>query len=208
MALGMTLNGAEGATEAGIKETLGIGKMELQVINQSYQSLIKLLVELDPKVEMNIGNSLWGDDDFAINQSFKDTLQTYFNARVDELDFDDPAAADIINDWVNEQTNGRIERIIDGIIPPDIVLYLINAIYFKGDWLSQFDPDDTQPADFYLQDGSAVRVDMMSQKSPIPIFRSDEVTMAELAYGDSLYTMTILMPADPIRPSMILLKNQ
>jgi len=101
---------------------------------------------------------------------------------------------------VNEQTNGRIERIIDGIIPPDIVLYLINAIYFKGDWLSQFDPDDTQPADFYLQDGSAVQVDMMSQKSPIPIFRSDEVTMAELAYGDSLYTMTILMPADPQTP--------
>lgn len=196
MALGMTLNGAEGTTKTGIKKTLGMSEMELQAINQSYQSLIKLLIELDPKVEMTIGNSLWGREGFPINQSFKDTLKTYFDARTDELDFSDPAAADVINDWVNEQTNGRIEQIVDPPIPNDIVLYLINTIYFKGDWLYQFDPEDTKPADFHLPDGSTVQVDMMRQKLPMATYRSDEVHMGELAYGDSLYKMTILMPGD------------
>jgi len=194
MALGMTLNGAAGSTQTGIKETLGMGEMQLQAINESYQSLIKLLVELDPKVDMNIGNSLWGREGFPIQQSFKDTLQTYFNARADELDFADPAAADVINDWVNEQTNGRIEEIIEGPIPRDIVLYLINTVYFKGDWLYQFDEEDTRSTPFTLADESTVQVDMMSQKMPLASLKSEQVHMAELAYGDSLYKMTILMP--------------
>lgn len=201
MALGMTLNGAEGETKAGIKETLNMSELELQSINQSYQSLIKLLVELDPKVEMNIGNSLWGDANFPILQSFKDTLQTYFGARVDELDFSDPASVNIINDWVGEQTNGRIEQIIEDQIPDDLVLYLINTIYFKGDWLTQFDPEETRPADFYMEDGSSVKVDMMTREETLTAaFSSDEVEMGELVYGDSLYKMTFLMPADRNMP--------
>ncbi|MBN2733167.1 MAG: serpin family protein [Balneolaceae bacterium] len=199
MALGMTLNGAAGETQTGMKEALGISELELQAINQSYQSLMKLLVELDPKVKLNIGNSLWGREGFPINQSFKDILKTYFDARVDELDFTTPAAADTINQWVNDQTNGRIEEIIKSI-PNNIILYLINAIYFKGDWLYQFDPEDTKPADFHLQDGSTVDVEMMSQEAPVAVYRSNEVHMAELAYGDSLYQMTILMPADKKTP--------
>jgi serpin B len=199
MALGMTLNGAKGETAAGIKETLDMREMELQAINKSYQSLIKLLVELDPKVEMRIGNSLWGRKGFAINPAFKDTLKTYFNARVDSLDFSDPAAADVINDWVNDQTNGRIEKIIDEI-PDDLLLYLVNTVYFKGDWLAQFDPEDTNKEDFKLEDGSTVEVNMMSRETDLATFRSDKVQMADLAYGDSLYNMTILMPADPAVP--------
>lgn len=199
LALGMTLNGAAGETKAGIQETLDMTEMELQEINQSYQSLIKLLVELDPKVKMNIGNSLWARKGFTVRQEFKDTLHTYFDARLDSLDFADPAAVDIINGWVEEQTNGRIEEIIEEI-PGNVVLYLINAIYFKGDWLYQFDPEDTQTEDFHLEDGSTVQVDMMNKKMPVATYRSQEVEVADLAYGDSLYTMTILMPADSDTP--------
>lgn len=200
MALGMTLNGAEGTTQSGIKETLGMSRMKLQAINKSYQSLIKLLITLDDEVDIAIGNSIWGDDGFVISQHFKDTLQTYFDARVDELDFDDPAAADVINNWVNDQTNGRISQIVQSPIPSDIVLYLINTIYFKGNWVHQFDPAYTRNAPFYLQDGSSVqvKVNMMRRREmPTAIFSSENVEMAELAYGDSLYKMTILMPANP-----------
>lgn len=201
MALGMTLNGAGGETKAGIKQTLGMSEMDLQAINRSYQSFITLLSELDSKVEMDIGNSVWGGKGFSINQSFKDTLKTYFDARADELDFSKPSAVDVINGWVNDQTKGRIEKIMDGSIPSDIVLYLINTVYFKGNWLAQFDSDDTKPEDFYLEDGSIVQVDMMSRgELSLAEFRSDKVEMAEIAFGDSLYQMMILMPADTLTP--------
>lgn len=201
MALGMTLNGAAGETQVAIKETLNLNELKLQAINQSYQSLIDLLINLDHQVDMNIGNSLWSRQGFSINQTFKDTLQTYFDARVEELDFSDPAAANVINDWVNEQTNGRIEKIISGSISPQVVLYLINAIYFKADWLYQFDTDDTKPADFYLANGSTVQADMMNlSRTPMAAFRSDEVQMLELPYGDSLFTMTVLLPANAETP--------
>jgi serpin B len=199
MALGMTLNGAEGTTRTGIKETLGMSEMELQAINQSYQSLIPLLLEADPKVKMRIGNSLWGHEGFDIRQSFKDTLKTYFDARVESLNFSDPGASDVINDWVQAQTNGRIEQIIEDI-PDEMVLYLINTIYFKGDWLYQFDAEETRPQDFRLDDGSTVQVDMMNKKIPVATYRSEKVAMADLAYGDSLFTMTILMPGDSQTP--------
>ena len=77
---------------------------------------------------------------------------------------------------------------------------LINTVYFKGNWLYQFDAENTKPADFHLPDGSTVQVDMMSQQLPLASYRSDEVQMAELAYGDSLYKMTILMPGDAEKP--------
>ncbi|MCW9708035.1 serpin family protein [Fodinibius salsisoli] len=195
MALGMTLNGAAGSTRAGMKETLDMSEMELQEINQSYQTLISLLLGADPKVKMRIGNSLWGRKGFDISQSFKDTLKTYFGARVDSLDFSNPSSVDTINGWVEEQTNGRIEQIIEEI-PPNMVLYLINAIYFKADWLYQFDSEDTQPEDFHLEDGSTVQVDMMNKKIPVATYTSEKVAMADLAYSDSLFTMTILMSGD------------
>ncbi|WP_185958275.1 serpin family protein [Fodinibius sediminis] len=200
MALGMMLNGAEGATLSGIKETVDMTEMELQAINQSYQSLTELLLDLDPKVEIQIANSLWGREGFTIAPDFYETLQTYFSARVASLDFSKASSADIINDWVCAETNDRIPAIIDGSIPSEVVLYLINTTYFKGNWLYRFDPEDTKPGQFQLEDGSSVQVEMMRQNAPIATFRSEIVQMAEMAYGDSLYQMTILMPSDPDVP--------
>jgi serpin B len=196
MALGMTLNGAAGETKGGIEKTLVMSGMKLHAINKSYESLIELLVNLDPKVKINIANSLWSRKGFSIKQSFKDSLQTYFNARASELDFDDPNAKNTINHWVKNQTNGRIKKIISSRIPSHLMLYLINATYFKGNWLYKFDSDDTKPAPFHLEEGSTVQVDMMHRKSPLATYVSDDVKMAQLAYGDSLYQMTILMPGN------------
>ncbi len=198
MALGMTLNGAADETKAGTERTLGMSSMKLHAINKSYKSLIKFLVNLDPKVKINIANSLWSRKGFPIEQSFKDSLQTYFNARAEALDFDDSHAKDVINRWVKKQTNGRIKKIISSRIPSNLMLYLINATYFKGNWRDKFDPEDTQQAPFHLEDGTTVQVNMMSRdETSTPVFYSDKVNMVQLAYADSLYQMDILMPTDP-----------
>lgn len=199
MALAMTINGAEGQTYGDMKEALYLSGMELDEINEAFQSLIDLLVTVDPAVTVKIANSIWYRDELPVEQDFLDRVREYFDARIQGLDFQDPASVDVINDWVAENTEGMIEEIIDEI-PDHMVMYLINALYFKGDWLRPFDSDDTQPADFKLENGETVEVDMMEQEGNFAIYSSNEVKLIELPYGDSLYTMTVLMPAAEYMP--------
>ena len=199
MALSMALNGAEEETYEEMREVMHLHAMGKKEINEAFKSLIELLTDLDPKVTLQIANSVWHRLSLPVKEDFLERLTIYYGAKVQELDFADPASVDIINDWVSENTEGLIETIIDEI-PDEMVMYLINALYFKGDWLRPFDTDDTRPRDFRLEDGSSVQVDMMRQESRFATYFSDEVQMIELPYGDSLFSMTVLMPNDPEMP--------
>ena len=195
MALGMTLNGAEGATRTAMEETLALNGLSQKEINESYQSLIELLAGLDPKVQMRLANSIWYRDTFSVRSAFIDTNKMYFDAEVAGLDFSSPQAAETINGWVEEKTQGKIPKIVPARIPPEMVMYLINAIYFKGDWTYQFDEKKTEEAPFTLADGSEKTVDMMHRTEPTFAHYGDETLEAvDLPYGDSLYTMTVLVP--------------
>lgn len=195
MALAMTLNGAEGETFGQMRETLKLQGMNLEQINDAFKSLIDLLVNVDPEVTFKIANSIWYEEDFSVKPDFLERVQSHYKASIHELDFLDPASVNTINQWVKENTEGLIEKIIDEI-GDEMVMYLINALYFKGDWLRQFDKKDTRPSDFYLENGQTVTVDMMYQQDRFATYFSDEVEMIELPYGDSLFTMTVLLPAD------------
>ncbi len=199
MALSMAMNGAEEETYEEMRDVLHLHAMGKKEINEAFKSLIELLIELDPKVTLQIANSVWHRLSLPVKEDFLERLTEYYGAKVQELNFADPASVDIINDWVRENTEGLIETIIDEI-PDDMVMYLINALYFKGDWLRPFDTDDTRPGDFRLEDGSSVQVDMMRQESRFATYFSDEAQMIELPYGDSLFSMTVLMPNDPEMP--------
>ncbi|SMO48175.1 serpin family protein [Gracilimonas mengyeensis] len=196
VALGMTMNGAQGETQEQMRQTLAFHGMDIEEINEGYRFLIERLITADPSVQMQIANSVWNRQEFEVNADFLDKLETYFDAEAQELDFDDPSSVDTINNWVEDNTNGLIETIIDRI-PPSMVMYLINAIYFKGDWTHTFDKEDTKSRPFYLENGSEINVDMMRQDGAFNTYFSDEVRMIDLPYGDSLYTMSLMMPADP-----------
>ena len=196
MALGMTLNGAEDSTRAAMKEALAVGGLSQAEINASYRSLIDLLVGLDPKVRFQLANSIWYRQGFSVEPSFLDTNEEYFDAEVTALDFTSPQAIETINGWVKENTEGKIEKILESI-DPDHVMFLINAIYFQGDWRYQFDEEKTEEASFTLADGSEATVDMMEMtdfEEPLPYYRGDTFEAVDLPYGDSLYTMTVLVP--------------
>lgn len=160
MALGMTYNGANGSTEEAMRTTLELSDLTLEEINESYKSLIEYLVGLDPEVEFDIANSIWYRQGWTFEEDFLGRCETYFNALVNGLDFNDPNAKDIINDWVSENTNGKIEEIVDYIDPLD-VMFLINAIYFNGTWTYEFDENLTQEDMFNLLDGSQISCEMM-----------------------------------------------
>lgn len=197
MALGMTLNGADGDTYDAMRETLELTGLTEEEINRSYRSLIDLLTAMDPKVIFQIANSIWYRDTFPIDSVFVSLNSEYFDAEVEGLDFSAPGAAGIINAWVDEKTNGRIEEIVDDPIEAMTVMFLINAIYFKGDWTYQFDLEDTQDAPFTLSDGSTKQVPTMYLSDiSFPYYNGESYQAVDLAYGDSLFSMTIILP-DP-----------
>lgn len=196
MALGMTYNGARAATQEAMAKTLELQGMSIQEVNESYRSLIDLLRSLDPKVDFRIANSIWYRLGLPVRQEFIDLNRAFFDAAVRALDFQRPDAPDTINDWVKTNTSGKIEKIID-VIPDEIVMYLINAIYFNGSWTYRFDKDKTQRERFQLADGGDTEVPMMYRgNAPLRLYAGNGFTAADLPYGGDAFSMTILLP-DP-----------
>ncbi|MFQ5639825.1 MAG: serpin family protein [bacterium] len=198
MALGMTLNGANGETQAAMEQTMELSGLTTDEINRSYQSLIKLLTNLDRKIIFQIANSIWTRQDWTFEQDFIDINKTYFDAVVQSLDFNDPKAVDIMNSWVKENTNGLIEEIIEAPIDPLTVMFLINAIYFKGTWTYEFDKEQTKDDVFILLDGVQKTVEMMHLNGDLPYFENESLQAVDLPYGDGLFSMTILLPKSEV----------
>jgi serine protease inhibitor len=193
MALGMTRNGAAGSTLEAMTNTLGFSGMTETEINESYQYIIETFSALDPKVKLQIANSIWYKDNFTVEQAFVLSNQQYFNAEVSKLDFSKPTAVDIINAWVNEKTNKLIPEIIDQI-PADAVMYLINAVYFKGQWRYQFETKNTVQKPFTLSDGTQVQAPAMNQHEKHPYFKGSGFEAIELPYNQGNFNMVVLLP--------------
>ena len=194
MALGMAYNGADGETRAEMHSMLEFGDLTAAEINQSYRNLIELLSSADPDVTFEIANSIWYRAGFSILSEFLQLNTTYFDAVVQALDFDRSDATDMINAWVNEKTHEKIPTIVDSPINPRTVMFLINAIYFKGTWTYEFDPERTQDAPFYLKDGSQTTCEMMRHKATHGYYANDQIQIADLTYGEIGFSMTIILP--------------
>jgi len=194
MALGMTMNGAAGQTLDEMRSTLGFGAQPAAEINGSYRSLIDMLRALDRTVDVRIANAIWYREGFPFETSFLDESRQFFDAKVAPLDFAAAGAVPTINDWVKASTNGKIESIVDGPIPSDVVMYLINAIYFNGSWTTRFDRSLTKPDQFTTVDGSAAPIAMMRRTDTVRVAETADAQVVELPYGGDAYAMTIILP--------------
>lgn len=193
MALGMTMNGARGETLDGMRSALGFGERPLEELDASYQTLLDLLRGVDASVEIRIANSVWAKQGFPFEASFQSTVARYFDAEVATVDFGAPATLGTINGWVKRGTNGRIETILESI-PADAVMYLINAVYFKGSWRERFDPKATRDAPFTAADGSVRTVKMMHRVGGGRFFQAPGVRGVELPYGRDAFVMDVVLP--------------
>jgi serpin B len=195
MALGMALAGAENDTYTTMRGALGLQGLTRDQIGMASETLIALLTNLDPSVHMEIGNSVWLRTGFQPEEAYIEDVETHFDALISILDFDDPTAADTINAWVSDATDGLIDGIVDPPIDPLTVAFLINAIYFQGDWTLQFDPADTRPGDFRRDDGTVVSAPFMSQSDgEFPFAWSEEYVAVELPYGGEAFAMVVVVP--------------
>ncbi|MDD2497899.1 MAG: serpin family protein [Desulfitobacteriaceae bacterium] len=195
-ALTMTYQGAGTTTKEGMANALGYTGIDDARLNESYQNLIRYLGQIDKKVELNIGNSLWIREGEDINEDFLNVNKEIFDASVTSLDFSEKTAADEINQWIFDATNKKIEKMIDSPIPPDVVMYLINAIYFKGDWTDQFDKKQTYQAQFHAGDGSTHDVMMMSKNGKVEYGEGDGFKAVRLSYGSGKAAMYCVLPKE------------
>jgi serine protease inhibitor len=193
MALAMALNGAAGETFTGMQSTLRLTGVPEADFNQGYHSLIALLGSLDSRTEMRIANSMWGRQGLSMTPAFTDAGRTFFNAEVRTLDFSSPEAIETINQWVSNKTNKKIPKLLDQIGGNE-VLFLINAIYFKGKWREQFDPKDTRDGPFHGADGKDRTVPLMHLNKTLRYNETADYQAVDLLYGNGAFALTILLP--------------
>jgi serpin B len=199
-ALSMALTGARDSTLDAMSEALGFGAgdagLSIDAISQSYAGLSDLLLDLDPRVELAIGNAVWLDEGFPFRAAWVTDVGEAFGAHVEAVDFTDPAVPGAINDWVDGATEGRIPEMVESLDPNE-VLMLLNAIYFKGRWTDQFDSDDTRDAPFMLPDGSAKTVRMMVRgEGELGVYRGPDALVADLPYGGGAFRFTVVLPPE------------
>jgi serine protease inhibitor len=194
-ALGMTYNGAAGATLEAFNNVLHFSDLTNQEVNETYKDLMNQLVHLDDDVLFSIANSIWYREGANVLEEFIATNQEYFDAAVRELDFSDPKSVDIINDWIADKTNDKIKDMLD-YIPSDAYMYLVNAIYFNATWKYEFDKDDTYSGTFYKEDETTSQADFMKIKGDFYYTAHTGYSAVELPYGDSTFSMVALLPAE------------
>lgn len=194
IALDMTYNGANGSTQRAMAKALELQGLSLQEINSSNAALKQLLENSDPEIQLNIANSLWANQGVKFNPDFIKKNQDFYQAKVTNLNFQDPNSVSKINNWVSESTRGRIDKIVEKI-EPDQVLFLLNAIYFKGKWTNEFDKQQTVQQPFYLTSGTQKQHPMMSQKGKYKYYENEQFQAASLPYGkDGKFSFYVFLP--------------
>ncbi len=209
-ALAMAYNGADGTTREAMAQTLRINGMDVKAANIAYQQLTRILMNTDSTVSFSIANAIWYRLGTPVNPAYVTTMESFFRARVTGLDFALPAAADTINNWASKETNGKITKVVEPPLDPNIVFMLMNAIYFKGAWTYPFDEKETVPWWFATETGDTVSTSLMRKHGQVDwqlfpgsgadllSLENDTLSMISLPYGQKNFQMAVICPDSSI----------
>ena len=202
--LGMILNGAKGETADEIIKVLGYGKGEIDDVNKFSSSIMCQLPHLDNKTTLALASAIYVDKGYSLRDSYVSAVKLYYEAEVSNLDFSDTkGSADKINKWCSDHTNGLVPRILDET-SPDMLAYLLNALYFKSQWVKSFSSKSTTPSAFYNEDrASKTTVSMMMQEAEFAYGETDKVQAVRLPYGNGAFSMTVLLPREGVTVSAV-----
>ena len=192
--LSMVNDGATGTTEQELEQTLGFHKGGIQAVNDYCKNLIDNLPHVDEKVQLNIANAIFVNDKYQLKKQFQQDMANYYDAKAEALDFSSPSTLDRINGWCDEKTRGMIPTILERV-EPLTVSYLLNAIYFKAEWASMFEKNETREEVFTTPDGET-RVPLMHQNVYMNYLRNDQYAAVSIPYGNGQWMMTVMLPED------------
>ena len=192
--LGMVNDAATGQTEKELEQTLGFHEGGIKAVNEYCKKLIDGLPKVDENVKLNIANAIFLNKDYTLKPQFEQDMSDYYDAKAEALDFSSSQTLSRINGWCNEKTNGMIPTILNDV-NPNMVSYLLNAIYFKADWRSKFDKNNTKEEAFTTENGT-ITLPMMHQNVLISYLKTDTYSAVILPYGSGLWNMTVLLPEE------------
>ena len=200
VALAMAYAGAADSTETAMRRVLGWGDASRDAVLSAYRELPTMLSGLDRTVDVRLANAMWVRDGFEVFPSYTSEVQSRFAAQVRGGDFG-PTTVAAMNAWAREQTNGRIPEVVQAL-DDDLVVVLMNALYFKGSWRTRFDPARTQQASFTTTSGAARSVPMMQRMADsVSVLYGEREMWAELPYGNTAYVMTLVRPNGTTTPT-------
>lgn len=197
LALSMVANGAIGNAQQEIVNILGFNSYNIEEVNAYNQKLIKGLTNLDNTTTFCSANSFWMDDAFHALDSYKNTLNKWYEADLFTADFASPATIDQMNQWCSDKTNGLIPQFI-GDLHPLYKLVLLNALYFKGVWKEPFEESATQTGNFTSSENEIQQVYFMKQSTYYKYAVQENATIVELPYGNEAFSMIVILPDEGI----------
>lgn len=201
LALDMLYDGARGGTASAMARTLALGGMTQQEVSASAATLLHSLQigEAAPPnhrgaqpTKLRVANSMWSRSGLAFRPQFISDLQRYFGAQARSIDFNSPSAPSTINGWVSCETNGRIKQIVNSTA--SLIMVLINAVYFQGQWSWVFDPKMTTRQAFTTGSGSTIRVRMMHQTVSYGYYQGRDFKALTMPYGSGRFSMVVVLP--------------
>ena len=192
--LSVILNGAQEGTAEEIARTLGFEVSQLDALNTYSRAILDRLPHLDPATKLTIGNAVFVNKIYPIEKKYKNLVEKYYDAEIQNLDFNnEKAALGTINGWCNKKTNGLIPGVLDSV-DPDMFAYLLNALYFKGSWTWPFNEKWTEERPFYLESGQEKKVQMMEKERKYSYNEDDLCQRICLPYGNHAFSMYVLLP--------------
>ncbi len=202
-ALGMLSNGAAEETHDEILYTLGLSQYSQEEVNAYFKKLIEGLHTVNSAITVKTANSVWGNAGVPLKNDFQKMNIENYSAMVSQLDFSDPSAVDQINAWCNQTTEGLIPSILDEVNPTATV-YLLNSLYFKARWESEFAPEKTQEGDFNTSSGKVVKADFMQTQRMAAYVENEWFTSTSLSYQNDSYVMRLILPQPEISIDQVL----
>lgn len=194
MALSMAYNGADGETKKEMAGTLNLEDMDLDELNRANAALMTWLHD-KLSVDLTIANSLWLNDRFSLEEPFQKQMTDYFNAKIEEIDIDDSVSVDHMNHWVKAATNSKIDDMVEVPLHSDLVAFLINVIYFNGNWHHEFNSDLTEPRDFHTVEGTK-ELPFMHLEADLNYMENDLFQVVELPYQNQEMSMHVVLPKE------------
>ncbi len=192
LALLSTYNGAEGETKEAMAKTLNLKEMKLDSLNTALSDLHQFLRRPIPQVELKIANSLWARKGISLKREFLERNRKFFKAKIKTLDFSQPSAIKEINQWVRKNTKGKIEKIIEKI-ERNVVLFILNAVYFQGKWQREF-PKEKTKEDFFYSPRGEEKILLMSQSGRFLYLKKENWAAVALPYGKGEMSIYLFLP--------------
>lgn len=199
----MLSNGANGETREEILYALGLSQYSQEEVNAYFKKLIEGLHTVNSAITVKTANSVWGNAGVPLKEDFQKMNIENYSAMVSQLDFSDPSAVDQINAWCNQTTEGLIPSILDEVNPAATV-YLLNSLYFKARWESEFAPEKTQEGDFSTSSGKMVKADFMQTQRMAAYVKNEWFTSTSLSYQNGSYVMRLILPQPEISIDQVL----